>query len=226
MKTGLFQLVAIALVLFLTGCAIVPKETTPQTCPTASQTVPPETTLETTLETSSTAKDPFEGILLGGKSFFHREQGKDMTLTEFCEYLGTIAETKVSFSNYAFADLDADGSPELLLGIVFNDELAYGTLVLHCGDVVTGYEFTYRQLMDVKQDGTFRYSGGAADNGIARLEFTQDGWEYRIIGSMESREETVSYFWDGQRVDQDTYNSHLDTHYFKDNIIRIPYPCE
>ena len=133
-----------------------------------------------------------------------------------------IAETKVSFSNYAFADLDADGTSELLLGIVFNDEFAYGTLVLHTSDVVTGYEFTYRQLMDVKQDGTFRYSGGAADNGIARLEFTQDGWEYRILGSMESSGEAISYYWDGRQVDQDTYNSHLDTHYFKDNTVSIP----
>lgn len=220
MKTSFAKLIAamLAVVLVLTGCAIVPKETAPQTFPAASQTDSPETTPET----SSTANDPFEEILLDEKAFFHQKQGKDMTLTEFCGYLGSLAETKVSFSNYAFADLDAEGTSELLLGIVFNDEFAYGTLVLHRTDVVTGYEFAYRQLMDVKQDGTFRYSGGAANNGIARLEFTQDGWEYRILGSMESSGETISYFWDGQQVDQDTYNSHLDTHYFKDDIVWIP----
>lgn len=31
----------------------------------------------------------------------------------------------------------------------------------------------------LKNDGTFNYSGGTADTGCARLNFTGNGWEYK-----------------------------------------------
>ena len=43
---------------------------------------------------------------------------------------------------------------------------------------VVGYDFTYRQMIDLKKDGTFGYLYGVADTGYARLNFTDDSWEY------------------------------------------------
>lgn len=225
-----------ALALIFTGCkadAALPAASNP-----TIQTIPAETTPSTaaptdpgteTLPESSTERDAakvlFERILWEDEAFFLHDPGLSLTLEEFCSGMGAEAAAKVSLSSYTLADLDADNIPELLLGIVFNGEYAYGTLVLHCNDGVTGYDFTYRQLMDVKADGTFRYSGGAADNGIARLRFTEDGWEYVILGCTQyiSNEE-VSFFWDGQSVDQDTYNAQGEAHNAKQDPIRIRYP--
>lgn len=230
-----WKLVACVVILtvILSGCKVVKKPAAtiqpphPETSPaTDAATVPAADAVPDSPTGWEAAKVRFEEILWAGETFFRQDLGQNMTLDKFCQELGSVAEAKVSLSSYSLADLDADGIPELLLGIVFNDELAYGTLVLRYSNNVTGYEFTYRQLMDVKEDGTFRYSGGASDNGIARLRFSNDSWEYNVLGGVENNGEEITYFWDGQQVDQDTYNTYADIHYFKSDIARIPYPCE
>lgn len=230
-------ILSIAALLALAGCtestAPLPETTIPEQtvtvanpAPTTEPTEPMSEPQPESPEDWESAKVKFERILWDEDIFFNRDQAQEMTLNQFCQHLGAVAEAEVSISSYALADLDGNGIPELLLGIVFNDEFAYGTLVLRYGDGVTGYEFTYRQLMDIKQDGTFHFSGGAADNGIARLRFTDDGWEYNVLGGVESSGEEITYFWDGQQVDQGTYNDHVDTHYFKPDAVRTPYPGE
>lgn len=96
--------------------------------------------------------------------------------------------------------------PEIVLGITENEQSDYGFLVLRYenGGVV-GYDFTYRQMIDLKKDGTFGYLGGVADTGYARLNFTDNSWEYIKICNVTETADTVMFFCNGQEVSKEAY---------------------
>ena len=56
------------------------------------------------------------------------------------------------------------------------------------------YTFAYRQMADIKTDGTFHYSSGASSHGTARLKFGDFGWEYVIIGGVEETDSVTSFY--------------------------------
>ena len=69
---------------------------------------------------------------------------------------------------FALLDLDGDGAVEA----VFRRGDYRGFYVLRWWESrVYGYEFNYRGMMSLKEDGTFFASGGASDNGAAHLHF-------------------------------------------------------
>ena len=197
-----------ALILILTGCSIVPKETPTDSVPKTTQA--PEHTQET-VSAVETAKERFGAVLLNEEMFFNLDQGKEMTLSQFCEDATAMAEVDVALTRYALADLDADGIPELLLEITYNKTNIYGTLVLRYEEDITGYEFTYRQLMEIKDDGTFRYSSGAADNGVAHLRITDEGWEYEILSGVKSVGEEIIFFKHHRQISREEYEALMES---------------
>lgn len=92
------------------------------------------------------------------------ELDHEVTLTELAADDGwTMANAA-----YTFVDLDGDGAEEA----VYQRSDYRGFCVLRCHEgKVYGYEFNYRGLMSLKQDGTFAASAGAFDNGYGRLRF-------------------------------------------------------
>lgn len=67
------------------------------------------------------------------------------------------------------------------------------------------YDFTKRQMYDLKMDGTFRYSGGIVDTGYARLYFTSGSWKYEKICNVTEDSEGISYFCNGEPISEDMY---------------------
>lgn len=176
-----------------------------------------------TSEPEDTQESAFEAILNGDSGFFHMDLAEEMTIMQYCETFVEFVEADVSVSQYGLADLDADGTAELILAIRIQDDYDYGYLVLRDGHEILGYEFPYRGLMDIKRDGTFHISGGAADNGTARLLFTEDGWEYVMIGAVERQDSGVSFLWEGQLVSEDVYLKNLEEQNRKENMEWLPY---
>ena len=102
-------------------------------------------------------------------------------------------------------DLERDGVPELIFQVTVNEN-DYGILALRYGGGVTGYFFVSRQMMALKTDGTFRYSGGAANNGISGIRFSENGWEYAKIGfAEENGDNSGSFYWNGGEVSEEAY---------------------
>ena len=127
-----------------------------------------------------------------------------MTIDDYCSTYGM--DDTVKITKYAVIDLDQDDAPEIVLGITENDQSDCGFLVLRYenGGVV-GYDFTYRLMIDLKKDGTFGYLYGVADTGYARLNFTDDSWEYIKICNVTETSDTVTFFCNGQEVSKEAY---------------------
>ena len=62
----------------------------------------------------------------------------------------------------AIVDLEKDDTPEVILWLVVNNDDYYGSEVLR-----------YRSFIDLKADGTFSCSSGAADYGFGTVKFAK-----------------------------------------------------
>ncbi len=135
-------------------------------------------------ETVKTLEKSFQAALLGDEDFVCAEtwsQNKRVNVKNFTELFLDDADEEEDGSmtaaadRFAVLDLDGDGEEEVILWIVVNDALDYGFEILRYQEgTVCGYTLGYREFMQLKSDGTFIYSGGYADWGIAKLRFSED----------------------------------------------------
>lgn len=170
------------------------------------------------------AIEKYRRILSGEECFFDRDQAESASIESYCAAMDP--SVTMNAVQYALTDLDGDRVPELILWLKVNDN-DYGTLVIRYenGGAV-GYGFTYRQMLDLKQDGTFGYSGGVSDTGYARLCFREGNWEYDKIGCIQENETETVYFWDRSVVDENTYWNQANKQMAKENARWNPYPAE
>ena len=124
----------------------------------------------------------FIGVMLENGRFYARDLDREMTVSEYCEAFGQESGITVTVPKFAVVDMDRDGVNEIVLWLLVNGNNDYGTLVLRYqnGEIV-GTGFSYRQLYQLRRDGTFRYSGGAAYSGMGILKFTESGAEMTQI---------------------------------------------
>lgn len=113
---------------------------------------------------------------------------------------------------FTVLDLDGDGFTEVILEV--SEPEAY--IILTGYGAVFATEWPYRGLMKLKDDGTFSYSSGAMDNGVASLTMQGygDSEEYGYLPLAESRTEedgSVTYWLDGgaEQTDEAGYQAFL-----------------
>jgi len=134
-------------------------------------------------------------VLSGKDTFFSHSYEKNLTIDEYCSTFSAESGITVEITKYTAVDLDQDNVPEVVLWITVNEYSDYGTAVLryHNGEVEE-YTFTYRQMFDLKRDGTFSCSGSEFD-GIASLTFHEDGWHYKeMTAQQQSTKESAEWF--------------------------------
>lgn len=145
-------------------------------------------------------------VLSGQRAFFCYGYEKNQTIDEYCSTFGEESGITAETIKYTTIDMDQDDVPEFVLWITVNGYSDYGTVVLrYQNGGVVGYDFTYRQMIELKKDGTFGYLGGIADTGYARLVFTDDGWKYEEICNVTEDGDTVTFFCNGEVVSREAY---------------------
>ncbi|HHX27481.1 MAG TPA: hypothetical protein GX716_00575 [Firmicutes bacterium] len=155
----------------------------------------------------------YEYVLQGKIHLFSVDAAQHLHISQLSQALSTDGSVETRVTKLAVVDLNSDETPEVVLGLAVNDNEDFGFEVLHYQDgVVYGYAFPYRALMDLKADGTFSFSSGAADHGFGTLEFTDKGYIVHRVTYCESRysttqEQTVSYFVDGQEATEEDFLS-------------------
>ena len=139
-----------------------------------------------------------------------RLNGEEILLSQFMEQ----ADGQLELPRLTVLDLDGDGQMEAVVkeyrrGV---EDTERGSLVLDVQHgVVYAYDLTLRAFNELRADGTFIYSSGAADNGIASLKPEEDSSTYQILA--ESRTDSaggISYTVDGLTVTGTEYSAALD----------------
>lgn len=185
MKIGKFLLVSLCFVLTVALCACGRAPA----AETGEKPVPPaETTAAAVPETTgpegdSSELEAFRQILEEGGTF-RAEDGESLDLSWIGLAMTPDEETAAVFRMKCFAvlDLDGDGIVEMVLKLANRNDDCTGCVILRWQDgEVTGTTMYYRTFYDLKEDGSFGFSGSASDNGFGRLRYGAQGWETEIL---------------------------------------------
>lgn len=141
------------------------------------------------VQTPLTPAESFKAVLLDDKDFICTDlQNERLKLKDIKEAVTDEEDVTIAAAEFSVIDLDDDGLQEIVLWLKINGVSDYGSAVLRYqeGDV---YEYTlpYRSFMELKGDGTFLFSSGAADSGIGKLNFSEE--EYTIDALYYSKSE-------------------------------------
>ena len=113
---------------------------------------------------------------------------------------------------FYLVDLDHDGTPELILSVPIG--ATGSSLVLRYEDsIVYSFDFSERAFSDLRKDGTFWTSSGAAESGICSITFskeqcTVDKFTYCTIPDLAVGE--VKYYVDHKEVSESEWDLAAD----------------
>lgn len=182
------------LCIILSGCrSSDPKsgENTPNSVNTGELPDPASVTIE---ETKCSDEEVFLQILHNQVPFYSVSIQKSVTLEEYCASESERMGFTVSIFQYTFVDMDNDGIQEAVVDFCFGENKQVVCMVLKWNDsseIVSGTEFYYRQMSQIKEDGSFAYSGGDND-GWAKLRWENDSW---IIETVEDSSQKSDIQW-------------------------------
>lgn len=113
---------------------------------------------------------------------------------------GSFDDLPVTFTQFAVADVDADGRGEVMVKLtVSGNEYGYEVLDVRDGTVY-GYELVYRAMLDLKADGTFSFASSASDAGFGILQWTDDGYRIQPTAYSELASDGTVYFYHDEAV--------------------------
>lgn len=170
MKQLLLYMLAMAICFGLSAC----KETTIQEVSSTTIPIPETSAVVQTFAAvlPSPERDAYEAVLSGAMTFTDASTGNTLDITRLSEIL-TTEDIPCSIRQLAVVDLDQDESDELILWMRLGQDDYAGFLVLRYQDgSVYGYPRSYRSFLELKQDGTFRLSGGVSYTGFGSVSFS------------------------------------------------------
>ena len=176
--------------LCLASCGIseAPKNivSTPQPTATTPSVKEESSNAETTPEPlqNLTAGELFSSVMEDKRAIYLSQLGYIRQTELAPSKTGTISELQFGYenhyniANFAVVDLDGNRIPEVILEV----EEYFGYIILSYQDGrITGNGMYYRGFCDLKKDGCYYSSSGAAYNQINRLYFMGDTWEGDIL---------------------------------------------
>lgn len=158
-----------------------------------------------TVNESNTAKYELTDIL-NNKIPFTDKSGKSVYLKNYRSE--KYPDLQIKPDKYTIIDLDNNGANELVLYSSPNVGLY---LVFHeYNGVIYSFEFDERAMIDLKQDGSFIQSSGAAINSYVTLKFSKDKYTINELKSSENFNNAPNAEWT-QITDEDKtlYNRFL-----------------
>ena len=136
----------------------------------------------------------------------------------------TSDDIPIVAKDFSIIDLVRDGVPEVVLRLAVmedgNDEIGFVILRYENGQV-WGYAIGHRSFLDLKADGSFGFSSGAADWGFGTITLSEDGYEIDRITYCESVQDSEHseefYFVDYERASEKKFQAAVDEHNDKEN---------
>jgi len=161
------------------------------------------------LKQKTSALVAYMHVLLDQRKFFSWTANKNLSINQLNQTVSDDSDVAAKATKFTLIDLDNDGVPEVVLRLTVNGNDHYGTVVLFYRDgVVQGHTIWYRQLFELKADGTFSFSGGASDHGFGTLDLSKIMWSIDEITYCESDTETdnVLFFVNKESATRDEFN--------------------
>lgn len=159
-----------------------------------------------------TPGNKFGAVLTGSEPFYSTDISQNLTINELGRVVSDDSGITVKVLKFTSADLDGNGVPEAVLWLQVNENDAYGFEVLRRqqNGQIYGYTLPYRSFMDLKTDGTFSFSSGAADSGFGSVSLSDKAYTinettYSQSAYDSNNELTVSYFVNGQAASEAEY---------------------
>lgn len=159
-------------------------------------------------------EESYKAVLLDNGDFISTDlQNRMLNLKDIKEAVTDDESITVAAAKFAIIDLDNNGENQIVLWLQINGVSDYGFEILRYQDgSVYGYTLPYREFMDLKADGTFLFSGGAADSGVGRLVCSKEGYTIDKLYYSESQynsknEQEVRYFANGVSCSEEDFNN-------------------
>ncbi|MEW9095491.1 MAG: hypothetical protein AB2417_10460 [Clostridiaceae bacterium] len=177
---------------------------------------------KTQMLSNNSVLEAYKAVLQNKTEFFSTDNKKKLYLNDFLtneEIYGTIFKV----THFTVLDMDGDKVPEVVLELSVGNEPEFYEVLHYMNDTVYGYLIVYRGLEGLKEDGTFRYSSGAADNGFGKLKFELDAFKTDILGYSKSSQGDanliISYFINNKPVTKESYDSFVNEQFGKKDEI-------
>lgn len=159
----------------------------------------------------SEMEEKYKAILLSNGEFVNIDivdNKRKLSLENIGKAVTDDDSIKVEATQFTMVDLDGNGDNEIVLWLQINGISDYGFEILYYHDQeVYGFTLTYRQFLELKTDGTFLASGGAADTSVYKLQLSEGGYVIEEVFGSGSQEEKTDVEW--YDLTEDNVEEHL-----------------
>ncbi len=187
---------------------------------------------ENNMEVKSEIFRMIRSILDGEATFFDTGSQKSLYISELNQMVSSDSKVTADIKSFAVIDLDDDGLPEVVLWLIVNGNDFSGYAILHYqNEEIYGYSIYYRGFTNLKKDGTFSFSSGAADGGIGRLTFDDQTRTIDKYAYSESRQDSngqliISYVLFGKKASREEVENEWKKHDAKEDAIWYDFTDE
>ncbi len=151
---------------------------------------------ETTAIIKAEAEERLQSALENQFPLCSLSVGEEILLKDYCSMESDRMQVPVEVTRYAWIDLDEDGILEGVVDFRFGENEQVMCLVLkYENGTIYATEFYYRQMYQLKSDGTFAYSGEGSNNGWARLRWENMSWVTEPVSDEENCESKPDAPW-------------------------------
>ena len=161
---------------------------------------------------TKTMMERYQDVLEGKHSYIQCNTYDSITTeaqftSEPMQWYGYEFGTPMPFTAFCVTDLDADGSPEIILKL--SQDFGFELLRYENG-AVYGFPFVARAMIDITLNGDIYGSSGAADNSWYQVRFHEGQYTLTDTCRMQSTETGgVQYFIGDKEVSQNEYETFI-----------------
>ena len=192
----------------------------PEAIPPANATEPEEEPEERPIEpvltvwpdADTAAIEAYRAILQENALFIDTFDGEYFDITRLKEMMAPYVDYPVEADSFYLVDLDHDGTPELILAVPIGAD-TFRLILRYEDSIVYSFSFPGRAFNDLRKDGNFWASGGAAESGICSITFskeqcTVDKFTYCTIPDLAVGE--VTFFVDHKEASEAEHDLAID----------------
>ncbi|MBR4000265.1 MAG: exo-alpha-sialidase, partial [Clostridia bacterium] len=133
---------------------------------------------------------PHQAILEDRSALYDTLSKKEMLISDW------LKNNEYTVSQYTVIDLDHDADLETVLWLTHGSDAYAGFLILHSNAGKTNAHLLYyRQFANLKEDGTFDFSGGVSNGGIGEIRFDGEACSISRIAYCESEDNTTVFYY-------------------------------